>query len=163
MTGELTDLLERLRKGPETVGAALSGVTNGELDYSPAPGKWTVRQILAHLADAEMVGADRLRRVIAEDNPTLIGYDQNAWAIGLDYDHRGPAQSLELFRMARASNYELLRRLPERAFDRTGNHSEVGTVSLRRLLEIYADHAENHARQIRSIRDHYKQSYVARA
>ena len=68
----------------------------------PAPGKWSIRQIVAHLADSEMVGAHRFRQMIAEDNPTLIAFDQDAWARNLDYARRKPKQSLESFRRMRA-------------------------------------------------------------
>ena len=163
MTSQLTELLERLRRGPEVIETAIRNLADAELDYSPAPDKWTVRQILAHLADAEMVGADRLRRVIAEDNPTLMNYDEAAWARKLDYDRRGPMQALELFRLTRAANYDLLKRLPESTFDRSGTHSRMGALSLRQLLQIYADHAENHARQIRSVREQYGLNHAARA
>jgi hypothetical protein len=136
----------------------LTGVFGEEEDFVPAPGKWTIRQLIAHLADAELVGAHRFRQVIAEDNPTLIAYDQDAWTANLDYARRKPKQSLETFRRVRAENFELLKELPESAWLRTGNHSERGAVSLRELLEGYAGHAESHARQMQEIREQYKQA-----
>ena len=71
----VTELLERFRRGPELVAGVMTGAAAEEVDYLSAPGKWTIRQILAHLADAETVGAFRLRAVIAEDNPTLSAFD----------------------------------------------------------------------------------------
>ena len=159
MTVSIADLMERLRKGPELVEEAARGAAPSELDYSPGPGKWSARQILAHLADSEMVGADRFRRVVAENNPTIMAYDEKAWAANLDYHRRDPQKDLTLFRLARNSTYELLHGLPESAFDRKGNHSERGPVSLRQFLEIYASHAEAHSRQIRAARDGYRQSH----
>ena len=73
-------LLERFRRGPEVLAVVLTGVFGEEEDFTLAPGKWSIRQIIAHLADAEMVGAHRFRQVIAEQNPTLIAFDQDAWA-----------------------------------------------------------------------------------
>ncbi len=134
----------------------LTGVFGDEEDFAPAPGKWSVRQIVAHLADAELVGAHRFRQVIAEDNPTLIAFDQDKWSANLDYARRKPKTSLETFRRIRAENYELLKELPEGAFDRAGNHTENGPMTLRRLLEGYAGHAESHARQLQEIREEYK-------
>ena len=134
----------------------LTGVFGEEEDFIPAPGKWSIRQIVAHLADGELVGAHRLRQVAAEENPTLIAFDQDAWTRNLDYSRRKPKQSLETFRRIRAENYELLKELPESAFERTGNHSENGLMTLRRLLEGYAQHAESHARQMVEIREEYK-------
>ncbi len=127
-----------------------------EVDFVPAPGKWSIRQIMAHLADGELVGAHRLRLVIAEDNPTLTAFDQDAWTRNLDYSRRKPTQSLDTFRRLRAENYELLKDLPESAFERVGMHTENGPMTLRRLLEGYAGHAESHARQLQAIRAEYK-------
>jgi DinB superfamily len=153
---DLPSLLERFRRGPEVLAMVLTGVFGEEEDFAPAHGKWSARQIIAHLADAELVGAHRIRQVIAEDNPTLIAFDQDAWTRNLDYARRKPKQSLEAFRRIRAENYELLKELPESAFERTGNHSENGPMTLRTLLEGYAQHAESHARQLQQIREEYK-------
>ena len=155
---ELATLLERYRRGPEVLAVVLTGVFGEEEDFTPAPGKWSIRQIIAHLADAELVGAHRMRQVIAEKNPTLVAFDQDAWAQNLDYARRKPKQSLETFRRVRAENYELLKDLPESAYERTGNHTENGSMTLRRLLEGFANHAESHARQLQQIRDAYKQA-----
>jgi|SRR5437870_7660068 len=152
----LPELLERFRRGPELLAVVLTGVFGEEEDFSPAAGKWSIRQIVAHLADAELVGGHRLRAVIAEDNPTLTSYDQEAWTRNLDYTKRKPKQSLESFRRVRAENYELLKALPEDAFARTGNHTERGAMTLLQLLETYAEHAESHARQMQAIREEYK-------
>ena len=130
---DLTALLERYRRGPEVLAMVLTGVFGEEEDFVPGHGKWSARQIVAHLADAELVGAHRMRQVIAEDNPTLIAYDQDAWTRNLDYARRKPKQSLESFRRIRAENYELLKELPASAFDRTGNQSENGAMTLRRI------------------------------
>jgi hypothetical protein len=153
---DLPALLERYRRGAEVLAMVLTGVFGDEEDFAPAPGKWSVRQIVAHLADAELVGAHRFRQVIAEDNPTLIAFDQDKWSANLDYARRKPKTSLETFRRIRAENYELLKELPEGAFDRAGNHTENGPMTLRRLLEGYAGHAESHARQLQEIREEYK-------
>jgi len=152
---DLAALLERYRRGPELLAVILTGVYGEEEDFG-LPGKWTVRQIVAHLADAEMVGSHRFRQVIAEENPTLIAYDQDAWVRNLDYARRKPKQSLETFRRIRSENYELLKDLPPEAFERAGNHSENGRMTLRQMLEGYAGHAESHARQLQGIRDEYQ-------
>ena len=149
-------LLERFRRGPELLAVVLTGVFGEEEDFLPAPGKWSIRQIVAHLADAEMVGAHRFRQVIAEANPTLVAFDQDAWARNLDYARRKPKQSLETFRRIRAENYELLKGLPETVFERAGNHTQNGPMTLLRLLEGYANHAETHARQLQGVREEFK-------
>jgi|SRR5450432_1317840 len=153
---DIPALLERFRRGPEVLAMVLTGVFGEEEDFIPAPGKWSIRQTVAHLADSELVGAHRMRQVIAEDNPTLIAFDQDAWTRNLDYSRRKPKQSLETFRRIRTENHELLKALPESAFDRAGNHSQNGPMTLRSLLEGYAQHAESHARQMVEIREEYK-------
>lgn len=154
----LTELLERFRRGPELLAVVLTGVHGEETDFVPEPGRWSIRQIAAHLADAELVGAYRFRSVIAENEPALPAFDQNAWTSSLDYARRKPAQSLETFRRLRYENHELLQGLPESAFERSGLHSEAGRQTLLQLLLGYAEHAENHARQMQAIREQYKKA-----
>jgi hypothetical protein len=153
---EISALLERFRRGPEVLAVVLTGVFGEEEDFVTAPGKWSIRQIIAHLADTELVLAYRLRTVIAEDNPVIMAFDQDAWSKNLDYARRKPKQSLETLRRLRAENHELLKELPPAAFDRTGQHSERGTVTLHGLVEDYSQHTEHHARQMQEIRDAYK-------
>lgn len=155
---DLSELLERFRRGPELVAAVLTGAAGPELDFVPAPGKWSVRQIVAHLADSEIVGSDRFRRVIAEENPTLVWFDQDAWAANLNYLRRKTSEALETLRRLRTENYELLKELPEAAFARGGTHSRLGPITLAKLLEVYATHAESHARQIKDVRDRYREA-----
>jgi|HubBroStandDraft_1064217.scaffolds.fasta_scaffold69301_2 hypothetical protein len=153
---EVADLLERYRRGAEMVAVSITGAAGSEVDYVPQPGQWTIRQIVAHLSDAEIVGTMRLRQVIAEDKPALQAFDQAAWASNLDYSRRKPSQSLETFRRIRTENYELLKDLPEAAFERVGIHSELGPLTLKQLLLGYAEHAENHAAQLRARRAEFK-------
>jgi DinB superfamily len=153
---DIAALLERYRRGPELLALVLTGVFGEEEDFVPAPGKWSARQIVAHVADAELVSAHRFRQMIAEENPTLVAYNQDAWAADLDYAKRKPKQSLETFRRLRAENYELLKGLAESAFARTGNHTQNGPMTLRQLLEDAAGHAEAHARQLQGLRAEYK-------
>lgn len=160
--GSLSELLERFRRGPDLIAAVITGAAGAELDFVPAPKKWSIRQILAHLADSEIVCSDRFRRVIAEDNATLVGYDQNAWAARLNYKRRKTAHLLELFRHLRAENHELLRDLPEEVFERTGTHTERGTVSLQQLVEYDTEHHEKHAQQLQELRRQYRQSRSGR-
>src|SRR5215475_1889948 len=153
---DIPALLERFRRGPELLAAILTGVFGEEEDFTTAPGKWSIRQIIAHLADTELVLGCRLRTVIAEDNPSIRAFDQDAWAKNLDYTRRKPKQSLESLRRLRAENHELLKELTPALFERTGNHSERGPFHLYGLVETYAQHTENHARQMQEIRDAYK-------
>lgn len=153
---DIAELLERFRRGPELVAAALTGAAGPEVDFRPGDKQWSVRQIVAHLADSEMGGAMRFRRILAEENPTLEAWDQDAWAEKLDYAKRKYSASLETFRRIRSENFDLLKDLPREAFERRGTHTERGPLTLLEMLEIYAAHAEKHALQIRRVRDAWK-------
>ncbi|HEV3331402.1 MAG TPA: DinB family protein [Bryobacteraceae bacterium] len=155
---EIPVLLERFRRGPELLAVVMTGVFGEEEDFVTSPDKWSIRQIIAHLADCELVYGHRMRQVVAEENPTLTGFDQDAWARNLGYARRKPKQSLETFRRLRAENYELLKELPEAVFARSGIHSERGPVTLASMVEGGAAHAESHARQAQGIREAYKQA-----
>ncbi len=159
----IPELLERLRRGPEVIATLMTGAAGPELDFRPAPDKWTVRQIAAHLADSEIVIADRCRRTIAEDNPTLVAYDQEAWAKNLDYARRKTSESVDLLRRVRVVTYELLKELPPEAYDRKATHSELGAITLGQLLERMVAHTESHARQIQQVREAYRQARQAHA
>ncbi|MGB9604905.1 MAG: DinB family protein [Bryobacteraceae bacterium] len=157
MQASLVELLERYRRGPELVATVTTGAAGPELDFVPQPGGWSVRQIVAHLADAEIVAAERLRRVIAEDNPFLPAYHQDAWARRLGYHKRRMAEALELLRRLRAENHQLLAGLPEEDFQRAGTHSERGRITLLELLAAEVDHLEKHARRIQQLRAAWRQ------
>jgi hypothetical protein len=86
MTAQRSELVKKYKEGYAVVAAALEGASDAELDRRPAPGKWTSREIVHHLADSEMTSAIRLRRLIAEDRPTIVGYDQEEYAERLHYD-----------------------------------------------------------------------------
>jgi hypothetical protein len=153
---DISDLLERFRRGAEMVAVSITGAAGAELDWTPEPGKWSIRKIIAHLADSEIVATTRFRHVIAEESPKLEAYDQNAWAEKLDYDRRKTSQALESFRRIRAENYELLKDLPPETFDRVGIHAERGPETLKQMLQRNADHAESHAAQLRTRRAEFK-------
>lgn len=144
-------LIDRYLDGYRVVADALDGSTDAELDARPAPGKWTAREIVHHLADSEMTSAIRLRRLLAEDQPLIVGYDQEEYARRLHYD-RPIAASMSAFRAARESTGELLSRMTDAEWTRTGAHNESGAYSVGRWLEIYAAHAHGHADQIRRAR-----------
>jgi hypothetical protein len=144
-------LIERYKDGYRAVAEALSGATDSELDRHPAPGKWSAREIVHHLADSEMTSAIRLRLLVATDRPAIAGYDQDEFARLLYYD-RPIASSLEAFKWARRTTGEILDRMSDAEWCREGTHSESGAYSADRWLEIYADHAHAHADQIRIAR-----------
>jgi hypothetical protein len=142
-----TQLIARYKAGYGEVVRALDGITEAELDFRPGPGKWSPRDVVHHLADSEMTAAIRLRLLLAEDDPTIVGYDQEAFARELFYD-RPIEDSMAAFRAARASTAAILERLTDEQFARTGTHTEVGQYGVERWLDIYAVHAHGHADQI---------------
>jgi hypothetical protein len=143
------ELLDRYREGPEVLAASVSGLSEAELD-SPAPdGGWTARQVIHHVADSEMTSAIRLRRLLAEDNPLIQGYDEEEFARRLHYEDRPIAPSLEAVRAARQTTADILQRLQEPDWQRAGRHSESGPYSVENWLQIYAAHCHDHAEQIR--------------
>ncbi|MEA3076549.1 MAG: hypothetical protein QOF60_1457 [Actinomycetota bacterium] len=142
------ELIKRYRQGADAVDAALEGVTDDRLDRRPADGGWSARQVVHHLADSEMTSAIRLRRLLTEDDPVIAGYDENEYARRLHYDRRPIEPSLAAMRAARDTSADLLDHLAEDDWDRAGTHTESGAYSVGRWLEIYADHAHDHAEQI---------------
>jgi len=144
-------LIAQYKAGYDEIVKALEGADEATLDRRPGPGKWSPREIVHHLADSEMTSAIRLRRLLAEDNAEIVGYDQDEFVRKLHYD-RPIEASLEAFRWARVSTAEILDRLTEDEWTRSGTHSESGAYSVLRWLEIYAEHAVKHAAQIRRAR-----------
>jgi DinB superfamily len=146
-----TQLLDDFRSGYEEVAAALEGATDDELDRPAPDGGWTARQVAHHLADSEARAFVRLRRLIAEDEPMIVGYDEPEYARRLHYD-RPIATSLAVVAAVRAASLELLESLTPSEWQRGGTHSESGAYTVDAWLEIYARHPYDHARQIRAAR-----------
>ena len=149
-----TDLIARYRDGHAKVVDALEAITPDELDRS-APGEWSAREIVHHLADSESNSYVRLRMLLAEESPVIAAYDENRWARTLHYD-RPITASLAVLQAVRASSAELLDCVHDADWARAGTHSESGAYSLSIWLEIYAAHAHDHADQIRRARHGYQ-------
>ena len=148
-----TEALELFRLGPGILEEALRGITEEEASFVPAPGKWTIRQVMRHVADTEIVVAMRMRQIIAEEKPTLIPFDQNLWAANLGYEKTGVAKALASFRSLRDDTSALLEALPAHAFGRVGVHPERGAKSLLEWVSLFGGHVAVHAKQIRDIRN----------
>lgn len=144
-------MLERFESGADDVADAVAGATDDELDRRPPSGEWSAREIVHHVADSESMAYIRLRRLIAEDEPIIHGYDEPEWARRLHYD-RPIEASLAVAHAVRAASLDLLRSLSGAEWERTGTHSESGAYSVDRWLAIYAEHSHEHADQIRRAR-----------
>lgn len=136
--------------------SALAGMTLEETDFRPGPDEWSPREITHHTADSETTAAIRLRRLVAEENPVILGYDQGEFSRRLYYDRRALAPSLAAIRAARQSTVSILEHLDEAQWARQGTHSEIGEYGVQRWLEIYAAHCHDHADQIRRTREAFK-------
>ena len=142
-----TALIRRYAEGYAAVEDALRGITPAELDNQGDEG-WSARMVVHHLADSEMTSALRLRKLIAEENPVIWGYDEEGYAAVLFYSSRPIEPSLLAFRAARESTLGILERITAGDWSRAGWHTESGLYTVERWLEIYAAHAHDHAGQI---------------
>lgn len=145
------DPLDVMKATPRRLSAVLGGVSKARLARRPAPGRWSAAQIVAHLADAEVATSWRWRQILSTNKVPIEAYDQDAWASTFDYAHRDPRESLELFRVLRASNVALLESVPRRLWSNYGVHRERGKESAARLIRLVAGHDVNHLTQIERI------------
>lgn len=150
---ERQTLIAQYRSGFDEVSKSLEGFSAEGLRAHPLPGKWSACEIVQHLADSEMTSAIRLRKLLTEENPQIQGYDQEAFAARLRYNERDIAPALDALRGARATTAQLLEAMTEEDWAREGTHSESGRYTAEDWLRIYADHAHNHAAQIRRLRE----------
>jgi hypothetical protein len=137
---------------PDLIRKLLRGLTEKQLSTRPAPGKWCIKEIVAHLADGEVIVGSRYRFIAAHDRPPLPSTDQDAFAARLGPMNAKASDLTDDFAMARAVNLGLLERLPEEAWDRIGIHSERGEESIRGIVATYAGHDRHHLAQIETIR-----------
>ena len=149
---EIDALITRFAAAPGMLQATVAALSPEALDRSPGPGEWTARQIVCHLADAELVGAVRLRMVLAEDEPTFPLYVQDGWAEHLRYaqpDQAALDHALQQFWTLRAGATRLLRQAPATRWEASGMHPIRGRMTLKDVLVLYVEHAEGHIEQIR--------------
>jgi hypothetical protein len=146
------DPLEVMARTPDLVRKLLRGLSERQLETRPAPGKWCIKEIVAHLADGEVVVGSRYRFIAAHDRPPLPSTDQDAFAALLGPMNAKAVDLADDFAMARAVNLGLLDRLPEEAWDRVGIHSERGEETIRGIVATYAGHDRHHLAQIETIR-----------
>lgn len=132
----------------------IKGVALTKLRERPAPEKWSVSEIIAHLADGEIVGGFRLRFILGSPGAPIIAYDQDKWVASGHYDKRDPRQSVELFRVLRTANLALLESLNPEQWKHYGVHSERGRESIKHIVRMFAGHDINHLRQIEKILAH---------
>jgi hypothetical protein len=145
------DPLPLLAAAPATLAALLARVPPGALDRRPAAGKWSIREIVAHLGDDELVGAYRVRLILSAPGTDIQAFDQDIWAVTGRYATVDPTTALTLFRVLREANLALWRSLTPAEWDLVGLHAERGPESVRDIAAYYAGHDLNHFAQIEAI------------
>ena len=145
------DYVQMLRESPGVIVDLLRGVPDEVLHRSPVPGKWSIAEILAHLADDEIATAWRYRQMLENPGCTLPGFDQDAWAQMGNHVESNPQDSLDLYRSLRQANLRLLERLAADQWNSWGVHVERGRITVEGLARHMAGHDVNHIEQIRKI------------
>jgi hypothetical protein len=152
------DLIDRYEGGGEKLSLAIRGLTREDLlsvpDAAANVGKWTIQQVVIHCMDSELVSMDRLKRMIAEENPTLIGYDENKFVANLFYDEQPAESAVTMVDAARKTFARVLRKLPASAFERAGTHNERGRITVGSYLKAVVDHLDHHIKFIHDKRAH---------
>ncbi len=131
--------------------AAIKGLDKRKLNKRPAPEKWSITEILAHLADAELVGSWRMRIVLSQNGAPLHAFDQDIWATTFNYRKSEAKRSLETFHLLRDNNLAMLKKLPKELWENYGQHSERGQEKISQIVRMFAAHDLNHLGQIEQI------------
>ena len=143
---------QRLQQAtPRKLTALVKGLSKKQLTRRPAPGKWSIAEILAHLADAELVVGFRLRLMLASNGTPIQAFDQDAWAETFSYNRRDPRVSIETFNTLRKNNLRLLTSVPRRLWENYGQHSERGKETVDHVMRMMAGHDLNHLQQLEKI------------
>ena len=135
---------------------AIQGLTPKQLKWKPEPGKWSIAEIVAHLADVEIVASWRMRSVLGSNGTAIQPFDQDAWASVFEYGKRDPKQSLEVFRVLREKNLAMLKTIPPEKWDNYGMHAERGKETIAHLSRMFAGHDTNHVLQVEGIASQLK-------
>jgi uncharacterized damage-inducible protein DinB len=149
---EITSVIDQYGAGPRLLREAVAGMTREQVLARPIAGKWSTLEVVCHIADFEIVYADRFKRVIAEEGPTLFGGDETLFARRLAYHSRQFEEELKLIEACRESTSRILRTLKDEDFQRIGKHSEAGPLTLLQFLERAAEHIPHHVQFIKEKR-----------
>ena len=140
----IPQLIDEYPKGPKLLRDAVAGMTREQLLARPIAGKWSTLELIAHLADFEPVYGDRMKRILAENEPTLFSGDPDKFAAKLAYHERDLETELCLIECVRKQMAAILRTIPDSDFQRAGRHSEAGPLTLRTFLERITGHIPHH-------------------
>jgi hypothetical protein len=138
------DLIERYASGAKLLRQSVAGMSQEQVLARPIPGKWSTLEVVAHLADFEVIAVDRLTAIIAETEPTLPGRNEQQYAARLAYDQRDMEEQLQLIELCRSHVLRILRSLTEGDWSRRGIHTEAGPLTLEQQLRRAVKHVEHH-------------------
>jgi uncharacterized damage-inducible protein DinB len=141
-------LIEAYAAAPAKLRAAVTGLTGAELTARPGPGAWSILEVVVHLADSDSISIDRMKRILTEDDPPLLYADETAYVVRLHTHEQDIEDALTLLEVGRRQWARVLRRLPDEAFARTGQHNRRGTVTLGGLVADYIEHIDDHLKFI---------------
>ena len=144
----LTEMINDYLAGVETLKKSVAGMSREQLLARPVPGKWSTLEVVCHMVDSDQAWIHRLKRVISEERPLLIGYDETRFAVSLAYHQRDLEEELAIFELSRQQMARILRTLPAEALARTGVHSERGLCTLEEMLQVEIDHVPHHVKFI---------------
>jgi uncharacterized damage-inducible protein DinB len=144
----ISELIDAYLAGPQTLRQAVAGMSREQLLARPVPGKWSTLEVVCHLVDSDQAWIHRMKRVIAEDRPLFIGYDERRFAAALAYQERNVEEELAIFEQARRQMARILRSLPDTAWARDGVHNERGLITLEEHLQLEVDHVPHHLKFI---------------
>ena len=145
------DPLKLQAAAPARLAKLLEGVSPAKARKRPAPGKWSIAEIVAHIADTELVGGYRIRAILGEPGTQIIGFDQDVWVTALHYDKRDLKKSFEQYRTLREANLALLKSLAPEQWKHHGMHNERGPETVETIVKMFAGHDINHIQQIERI------------
>jgi hypothetical protein len=145
------DPLEVQAATPKKLQRLLSRATPSKLRKRPAPDKWSIAEIVAHLADTEIAGGWRMRLILGSPGTPVSAFDQDAWVTALHYDKRDSRKALEQFRVLREANLAMLKTLTPEQWKHSGVHSERGVETIEHMARMFAGHDLNHLAQIEQI------------
>lgn len=145
------DPLALQRESAQVLAELIANRSDESLKKRPATNKWSVGEILAHLAEDEIATAWRYRQMVEHSGIELAGFDQDMWSRVGDYGTRAPRESLELFRLLRNANLTFLQKLTPDQWECFGIHAERGRITVKDLASHMAGHDLNHIEQVRAI------------
>lgn len=137
-------LIENYLGGADKIRNAIKGLSAKELNAFPVQGTWSIQQIVVHLLDSDLIASHRMKRIIAEEKPLLIGYDETRFAKTLAYENEPLEEVIQQFALGRAQMGRIFKTLPDESFERKGVHNERGFVTLGQLIGDYAHHVDHH-------------------